>query len=96
MKTFLENAVVYCFRLSISIFCVVFHVIICIIFQTEDVERIIRLSLTELRDAIKSGDLKPSQVLTAYQAKVNLIFTTSATETEMAIKLSKGKNLTFF
>ena len=29
------------------------------------------LSFVELRDAIKTGKLKPSQVLLAYQAKVN-------------------------
>ena len=39
-------------------------------FQNEEIERIIHLSLTELKEAINSGKLKPSQVLTAYQAKV--------------------------
>ena len=36
-------------------------------------ERVISLSLNELRDAIKSRQLKPSDVLTAFQAKVGLI-----------------------
>ncbi len=38
--------------------------------QTEEVERITSLSLSELRKAIAAGELKPSQVLLAYQAKV--------------------------
>ena len=42
--------------------------------QTEEVERIVGLSFVELRDAINSGELKPSQVLLAYQAKVRQIF----------------------
>lgn len=41
-------------------------------FQKADVDAIIRLSLSELREAIVSSRLKPIEVLRAYQTKVRV------------------------